>query len=90
MRSKTLLYGVNFKCRQCVGKCKQWQQIIIVYCPMFESILADKSDGLPSEHEKLVAELQGKRNLVKTSTNSIFFTDIGSKHKKEIKHRFKE
>jgi predicted amidophosphoribosyltransferase len=29
------LSGVNKLCASCKGKCKQWKQITVVYCPNF-------------------------------------------------------
>lgn len=31
------LTGSNKKCQQCVGACKQWQQVHIVRCPLFRN-----------------------------------------------------
>ena len=31
------LSGINKKCQQCTESCKQWIQLIIVFCPNFRS-----------------------------------------------------
>lgn len=31
------LSGVNKLCKQCIGTCKQWEQVRIIACPMFHS-----------------------------------------------------
>ena len=52
MRSKDLLFGTNYKCRQCTKECKQWEQIKVVFCPFFESILSKKKIVYPLSTRK--------------------------------------
>jgi len=38
------LTGVNKKCSQCTHSCKQFKQLNIVFCPIFESTQKGVSD----------------------------------------------
>ena len=37
-----MLDGVNKKCEKCVGVCKQFRQVKVVYCPSYESIVGEE------------------------------------------------
>ena len=37
-----MLSGVNAKCRMCNGDCRQWAQLVIVFCPHFNGLRRDK------------------------------------------------
>ena len=55
--------GVNKKCQQCVGLCKQWKQQIVVYCPSFRS--TQKKDAKPENRETLHIGENGKTGHIR-------------------------
>jgi len=52
MRYKTLLNGINAKCKQCALSCKQFKQVTVCYCKNFQSIVSNKNTATPSKHKK--------------------------------------
>lgn len=52
MRCKDLLYGVSPKCSQCIHICRQWKQVIVVFCPLFCTRVSKKKRGNPPSVEK--------------------------------------
>ena len=38
LRCDMSLSGVNNKCAKCIQKCKQWNQVKVIICPLFKSI----------------------------------------------------
>ena len=43
-RYSMVLDGVNKKCQQCSGECKQYAQVVVCYCPNFKSIKIAKQE----------------------------------------------
>ena len=42
------LSGTNKKCARCKGECKQFEQVTVVVCPMFEAIDSIKGSKEPT------------------------------------------
>ena len=85
MRIKSLLFGVNAKCGQCTGSCKQFKQVVVVYCPNFKSIMSDCKKTLPFVRGK-GPEMPPERRSLKTDTMGIVINKNSTfKHKKERK-----
>ena len=47
-----MLSGINKKCAKCTGECKQWNQVIIVYCPNFVCNVAKPKNHVDSTQSK--------------------------------------
>lgn len=47
-----MLSGVNAKCRQCKRECKQWQQVVVVSCKKFVSVMSNVKLDDPVNREK--------------------------------------
>lgn len=40
-----MLSGINKLCSQCTEKCKQWEQIKVIRCPLFKSSQSKKAES---------------------------------------------
>jgi len=65
-----MLGGVNRKCRHCVEKCKQFEQVTVVYCPNYKKV-PEKSIDLKT------GGISTQSKIDESPSKERFFTDRG-------------